>query len=89
MGRDAFLSKSDILKKRKQLDNLLHRIHEDDSLNAQYWVERNKVDAFLLNLKPFTPRIMTRWKVEHVVRNGHKNSLVMDSNLCINKYKAF
>ena len=61
MGRDAFLTKRDILNQRKQLDDPRYRIHEDDSLNFQYWVEKNEVDAFILNRDTLMVGIMTRW----------------------------
>jgi hypothetical protein len=89
MGRDAFLTKRDILNQRKQLDDPWYQIHEDDSISIQYWVEKNEVDVFLLNQEPFTLGIMMRWQVEQVVRHGHNNVLMMDSTFCTNKYKVF
>ena len=49
MGRDAFLTKRDILNQRKQIDDPPYWIHEDDSISVQYWVEKNEVDVFILN----------------------------------------
>ena len=89
MGRDAFLTKKDILNQRKQLDDPRYQIHEDDSLNVQYWVEKNEVDVFILNREPFMLEIMMRWQVEQVVKHGHNNVLAMDSTFCTSKYKVF
>ena len=33
--------------------------------------------------------IMTRWKMEQVVKHGHNNVLAMDSTFCSNKYNVF
>ena len=89
MGRNAFLTKRDILNQRKQLDDPRYRIHEDDSLNFQYWVEKNEVDVFILNREPFILWIMTIWQVEQVVKHGHNNVLAMDSTFRTIKYKVF
>lgn len=62
MGRDSFLTKRNIIHQTKQLDDPWYQIHEDDSLNIPYWVEK-KVDVFLLNWDTIILRITMRWQV--------------------------